>query len=253
MEISAIAYCPPMEQDEEQDYSMEWEKETLQYVVNNKGSIMRVIRGAAKKMTNLNTMDFEDIYSEVLEYLYKSCDYDMDKAVDPNSGNVITLEGYVKNCVKNCVKRYITATYRREKAMVRDKIIDEEGRERDILDTIEDTESTNKFNDVGYDVESYINAIRHERYKYGKDIFLILYLRLLIPINGDNKKYIKVLEVMGINKKELSDMEKQISKDINILNAIKAISLSNREQAMAALEKQVYGAKKLRETINLIN
>ena len=38
-------------------------------------------------------------------------------------------------------------------------------------------------------------------------------------------------------------MEKQISKDINILNAIKAISLSNREQAMAALEKQVYGLK----------
>ena len=32
--------------------------------------------------------------------------------------------------------------------MVRDTIIDEEGRERDILDTIEDTESTNKFNDV---------------------------------------------------------------------------------------------------------
>ncbi len=248
MDMTAIVYCPLLE-EEEQIPSLAWEKDTLQYAINNKSRVVRVIRNAAKGMTNLNSMDIEDIYSDVLEYLYKSDDYDVQKAIEySNSGNMVTLEGYVNSSIKYCVKRYITSTYRREKEIVRDVIVDDEGKEKEILDMVADEESTRIFNDIGYEVGLHIKSIEHKRYKFGVDIFLVLYVRLLTMEEGEDK-YRKILEVLGVSKKDLNELEKKIITDSDIRGAIKAISLSDIEEATSVLEKEVYGAKKIKEVI----
>ncbi len=248
MDTAYVSYCPPME-EENDELSLGWEKETVQYAVENKKKIIQLIRSNTRGITNINAMDYEDIYSEFLEYLYKSSDYDIQKATEySSSGSMVTLEGYVNNCVRYCIKRYITAAYRRDKVIVREPIVDDEGKEKELLETLQDEKSSEEFENICYDVESYLNSIEYKRYRYGADIFLLLYVRIL-TLEMDNSKYRSILEVLGVPKKDLAEIEKKLTTDQDIMQAFKAVTLCDTEQAIEFLERKVYGAKQIRKTI----
>lgn len=248
LQMTELVYSPPME-EEECIPSLAWDKDTIKYVTEHRNKVMKTIRGSAKSMSSFNTMDIEDIYSHVIEYLYKSDDYDVQQGLEKsNSGNLVTLEGYVNSCIKFCVKRYITDAYRREKDITRDGIVDDEGREKELIDIIPDNKAHIEFDDIGYDAEETLKNLECIRYKYGVDIFMVLYVRML-TIGESENKYRSVLEVLGVSKKELGELEKRTANDEDVIQAIKALSLCNSDIAMKLLEKTVYNAKRIAETV----
>lgn len=245
--IPAVVYSPPLE-EEEQIPSLDWEKETIQYVLNNKSKILKIIRSSIKNMNGISSMDIEDIYSDTVVYLYNSGDYDIIKAVDCTTGKVVSLEGYVNLCVKNCVKRYITQMYKREKKIVRGSIKDDEGREKEILDIIADKKTDHEFEKIEYNVKENLDSIEYARYKYGTDIFLILYVRML-TLERSEESYKNILNVLGISKKELTELEKKIASDEEIFQVIKEISACETMDAVAVLQEKVYCSKQIKDTI----
>lgn len=248
MELVAISYSPILEL-EERFPALEWHKSTIEYVINNKSKVIAAIRSCAKR-SKLYTFDVEDIYQDLIEYLYKCDDYDVQKAVDNIKGTVVSLEGYVNSCIKNCVKRYLTSIYRQEKDIVRDVITDDEGKEKAILDMIEDTRATEVFNNIGYDIDTYLEGMEYLRYKFGIDIFMLLYLRLLTI--EDDVKYKKVLTILGISKKQLVEVFDKLKKNTYTREAIKALSLVPLEEAIDKLGKKVYGAKMIKEKVRCL-
>lgn len=246
MELTTLAYAPIMEQEEEMP-ELNWEKSTIQYVLNNKSKVMSSIRSSVKNIyrSTLGTMDVEDIYTEVLYYLYKCDDYNKDKAIGFSTINgkqtIISLEGYVGTCIKYCVKRYISSMYEREKEIVRDGSKDEEGKETKVLDIVPDKTSESSYEDICYDMDSSLKVLESKRYRYGADIFLVLFIRL-ITLGKAHINYRQVLGILDINKKELTELEKKMGYDEDVLNLIKAISMKEPEVAIEQIRPYIYSS-----------
>lgn len=249
MERISIAYSAPFE-EEEQLPSLSWDKQTIEYVIKNKRKIINTInRSIYKKLGNFKSMDTEDIYYDVLEYLNKAGDYSIQRATNSNrKSGIITIEAYVNICINYCAKRYITDYYRRENGIIREVIATDEGTEINIIDSIADNNSGNAFEKVEYDLEECLKAIEYKRYKHGFDIFLLIYLRLLL-INENDIKYRKILEVFGLSKNKLKLLEEKIIADEEILEAIKAISIHNRKECIDKLKYMVHGAGNIEKAI----
>lgn len=119
MGLEMLVYCPPME--EGVDDVTGWNKETIDYVTKHRTKVCNQIRGIAKNIRkhNLQPSDVEDIYEEVMLYLYKCDDYNIGKAIERSStNNIVTLEGYLNVCIKYCVVRHCTNMYKIGRAHV---------------------------------------------------------------------------------------------------------------------------------------
>lgn len=256
MELTTLAYAPLMEQ-EEVIPELNWEKSTIKYVIKNRTKVMNNIRSAVRSIykSPLPTMDIEDIYDEVLDYLYKCDDYDKDKAIgfsiENGSQTIISLEGYVGTCIKYCVKRFISSMYEREKEIARDVTRDEEGRESRILDIIPDKTVEEHYNRIGYSVESALKVLEYKRYKYGADVYLILFIRLL-TLNKPEVNYRQILDILEISRKDLSELEKKMGYDEDILHAIKALALKELKEAIEAVKPYIYSEKIISNAIQMV-
>lgn len=247
MSLEAIIYCPLME--EGVDDVTGWDKQTIAYVSKHRHKVYAQIRGIAKntRRHNLQTSDVEDIYSEVLEYLYSCDDYNISKAVERSSTNtIVTLEGYVNACIKYCVVRHCTSMYKDEKEVIHDTIHDEDGKELSLLDNIADSKSDMDY--VLYDLEAICRSCESVRYKYGVDIYQLWFVRLLTLSN--DKLYKDMLDILGISRKELVQVEKKAAEDELMTTFTKAISIIGIENAIHVIRPYVYSAPKIEETIS---
>lgn len=255
MELTTLAYAPIMEQEEEIP-ELNWDKSTIKYVLKNKSRIMSSIRSSVKNVykSALGTMDIEDIYTEVIEYLYKCDDYNKEKAIGisekNNSQTIISLEGYVGTCIKNCVKRYISTMYDREKEIVRENR-DDEGKEIKVLDTVADKKSEDSYEEICYDVESSLKVLESKRYRYGADIFLVLFIRL-ITLGKQHINYRQILGILDISKKELTELEKKIQYDEDVLNLLKAISMRETEIAIEQIRPYIYSYNLIDKAVKVL-
>lgn len=227
-----------------------WSKSTIDYINTNRAKVTRAIRSVARGLCkqNLQLADVDDIYSEILLYLYRSDDWNVEKAIGSNSDTIVTLEGYINSCVKYCVMRYLTTQYNKDKTLIRDTV-DDEGKELSIFDTISDDKATAGYDQVIYDFEQLCKANECMRYKYGPDIYLILYVRLLTIENKKDDTYRDILSVLGVSKKDLYSIERKSSEDDMLLSLTKAVVNSGVEKAVQVLEKYVYSADKIKEVI----
>lgn len=251
MNLQLLVYSPLKE--EEQSLSG-WCKSTIDYIEANRNRVVRTIKGIAKNISkqNLQSADVEDIYSEILMYLYKCDDYNIEKAIDrSSSGTIVSLEGYVNSCVKYCVIRYITTAYKVDKETVRE-YTDRDGKELSIFDTISDSKVAD-FERLIYSMDQQCKMSEHIRYKYGPDIYMIWYVRLLTMSNGQEETYKDILDVLGISKKELLSIERNAYQDDIMKNFAKSISNSGIDESISILEKYVYSAQKIKEVVNCHN
>lgn len=255
MEVT-LAYAPIMEPEEDIP-ELNWNKSTITYVINNKTRVMNSIRSVVKAVykSQLQLTDLEDIWSEVVQYLYRCSDYDIEKAMECSERNgsqtILTLEGYVNSNIKYCVKRYVSNMYTREKDIIKESVNDEDGRDGRILDMVADKESEGLYDEICYDAESALKSLESKRYRYGADIYLVLYVRYL-TFNKQETYYRQVLDILGIARKELSELERKISYDEDILNTAKALSLEDRETAKNQIRRFVYSAKLIDRAIGCV-
>lgn len=252
MDLEMLVYCPLME-DVSEDVTG-WDKATIDYVSRNKSKVYNQIRGIAKTLRkkNLQATDIDDIYEEVLIYLYNCDDYNLSKAVErSSSGTIVSLEGYLNVCIKFCVMRYCTSMFKEEKEIIHEVVNpDSDDKELCLLDNIADVRSSEHIETILYDLESICKSCEPLRYKYGPDIYLILYIRLLTLNCKDSPELYKdILNILGISKKELNAIEKLSVEDELMTSFVKAIDITGVKRAIEIIRPYVYSAKRIEDTI----
>lgn len=251
MSLETLVYSPLFE-DCTPDLTG-WSKETVDYILENQRKVYRSIRGMAKNMNKnqLQTADVEDIYSEVLMYCYQYDDYNINKAIERSkTGAIVSLEGYVHNCIKFCVMRHLTQMYSNEKETVREGIRVDDGKELSIFDTIADGKSAATYEDIMYDLEELCACCESIRYKYGPDIYMVWFIRLLTMCEGEKSDAFKeILSILGISKKDIAIINEKSINDELMINFARCISLTGVDESIKVIEKYVYSSDKIREAV----
>lgn len=251
MSLQSLVYNSLMEEEKN---LAGWHKSTIDYVLHNKTKVNASIRGIAKSLNKiLQKTDVEDIYMEILNYLYTCDDYNISKAYERSNtiGNVVSLEGYVHSCIKFCVIRYVTTGFNIEKSLVRDQIKDDEGKELSIFDTIADTKGIEAYSELQYDLKEVCEAYESHRYLYGPDIFQLWYIRLQTMIYDKQDRFKDILAVLGISKKEIAQIEKLNTTEGAMMSIAKAVTLTGIEKAVEILKQYTYSADRVETVIKL--
>lgn len=202
----------------------------------------------------LQRTDVDDIYMEILHYLYTCDDYNITKAQErsSNAGVIVSLEGYVHSCIKYCVIRFCTEQYKKDSMTVREQTKDEEGKELSLFDTIPDTNAgSDNYSKINYELDEICKAYENQRYAYGPDIFQIWFIRLQTMMHNKKDKYKDILAVLGVSKKDIAFVEKESSDDGAMMSIAKAITLIGIEESSKILKKYVYSAKRIEDVIKI--
>jgi hypothetical protein len=165
--LEEILYSPLMEEESENNEG--WSKETVSYVVKHKNKVERQIRSMARgiRKQGLQSIEVDDIYSELLFYLYKAGDYDISKAISrASSSSIVSLEGYLNVCIKYCVIRYCSNLNAHEKETVSETVKSEDDKELSIFNTIADERSEITLDNVIYDLNTICKSCEPLRYSY---------------------------------------------------------------------------------------
>lgn len=250
MDLSGLVYAPLKEEEKQ---LAGWSKSTIDYVMENKTKVFKAIRGIAKGRGKvLQKADVEDIYIEIVQYMYHCDDYNIEKAIERSSreGVIVSLEGYVHSCIKFCVIRYITEQYKNEKHTVRDSIKDEDGKELSLLDTIKD-DKIDDFTAMTFDLAEMCKAYECQRYSFGPDIFLIWFVRLQTLLKNKTDTYKDILNILGISKKEISQVEKRVARNDVMTSLARAITATGIEKSSDIIRGYTYYADRIEEIIDL--
>ena len=248
--LSELLYYPLKE---EEGKLAGWSKSTIDYVLKHKTAVSTSIRGIAKSLNKImQKSDVEDVYMEILQYLYTCDDYNISKACERsnNAGVIVSLEGYVHSCIKYCVIRYVTNMFNTEKTLVMDNVKDEDGKDLSLFDTIPDKKDAG-YNDLGYQLDSICKAYESQRYLYGPDIFQIWFVRLQTMLCNKSDRYKDILTVLGISKKDIAIIEKEADYDGAMISIAKAITLIGIEDAIDIIRKYTYSADKIQRVVEL--
>jgi len=245
MDMMALFYCAPFEEAE--DFNSIWEKQTIEYVIKNERKMLEHIRCLLAEHRIYQNIEVEEVYSNLIHYLSQTSDYCIEKAQElSKNGSVFTVEGYVKILAKYVVKRYVAERYKRYKKIYYSNNTNDEDDEIDLISNIKDEKAHLIYDDIGYEIEEILKSYQYIRYRYGVDIFLLIYIRLLV---SNDTLYKNILEVFGINKKKLKEIEEFIRHDDEILTILKAIAFIEEQKAIECIEKYIYGSKNLKENI----
>lgn len=245
MGLEMLVYSPLMEEEESGSNVAGWEKETLEYVFSHRAKVYALIRRVARSIRRcrIQPTDVDDIYQEVITYLYKCDDYNICKAIErASNGTIVSLEGYIGKCIKFCVIRYCTEMYREEKEHVNPITNDDEGKELNILDNLADSESMESIDSVIYDLRSICKSYESMRYRFGPDIYLVMYIRLLTLVQKKQHLYKELLNLMGITKKELSNIEKESCDEEILTTFVKAIKVCGIDKAIQIIRPYVFSS-----------
>lgn len=245
--LSELVYSPLKE---EENLTEGWSKDTIDYAIENKRKLFKAIRGVAKSKgrTLLNT-DIEDIYQTVLNYLYRCDDYKLEKAYTDKT--LVSLEGYVHTCAKYCAIRYVTDAYAEERIRMSDITFDDEGKELSIFDTIADEKSNITCDDIGYDLREICKQFESHRYGFGPDIFMLWFIRLQTIIHHKEDRYKDILNILGVSRKELNEIERKTYSDGAMLSIAKAVSIVGINEAIKVLRDFTYSYKNIEAVVNL--
>ena len=252
--LSELVYAPLQEENKP---LVGWSKHTIEWAVSHKRKVNTIIRGILKKYNKVAShTDVDDIYSELLHYLYKSNDYDIDVACERSSSadSIISLEGYVRSCIKYCTIRYATKLCEENKHIQRDTIkVSDDDKEYSIFDTIPDDKSAIALDRTMYDLDEVCRHFEYQRYHLGLDVFQLWFIRLKTLQLDKKDEYENIIKVLGVTKREMKRIEDNAYRDGIMLNIAKAITvLGDVEEALNILRRYVYSADKIEKVIEQI-
>jgi len=217
------------------DSSYGWDKLTISFAFENKPKLLALINKELMKYGLAGRIEALEVYQELLLYLASTKDFD----ATPGRGN---LESYVVVCLKNIVKRAVSSYYKYVSQLVYDMVCDDE--ELSAIDLMPDE---GKMPDY-INIEDEVRSAECLRYKYGVDIPLLVYLRFLCD---DDETYRGLVELLlGIKYvSEFRALEKKVRQDEVFIAFISALSSLEREEALKALKKIVYGAESIERAL----
>ena len=228
-----------------------WDKETVKYAIKNSKIIKKRIHAEAVRLVkNVDKELVNDIFQEVMLYMYKSDDWNSVKAVEKSStGKMVDIKGYVNSIVRFCVLRNCVEDYRHKRNKISEVFKDVDDKELSILDTIPDVHSSEAFNVFDFDFETLCRSYEPLRYRFGPDLYLVLYVRILTAENGryDNV-YLNILDVMGISKTDIMNLNSK-AEDAAMVNMVSAIKNISASEAISILERYVYSASMVKKTV----
>lgn len=249
--LSEIAYSPLKDEAP----SIEgWDKATVTYAVSHKKWVEATIRTACKSHTfgrrTLGKAEVEDIYSEVLNYLYRAKDYDLNCAQSQtDEGTFISLRSYVGKLIQAVTKRMLKIDKDNEDNLVRD-VANEDSDELCIIDTCPDLDSVREMESSDLTLREICEGYEYLRYKNQADLFSVWYIRLKTQAAGKADKFSDILEAVGISKRHMDQLSKSQG---NLMRAM-ALAVTNieMEEAIAILREYTFAAKILDNAIELV-
>lgn len=245
----------PLKVDEEQ-LKHGWDKQTITYYISNESKIKKMIQSNAKMFNRpqIQKQDLDDIYQELGRLLYENDDYCLERAYDlDGSGQIAPIEAYISQCVKTCVSKFCQ---RKQSLDKKEQIVklfeDEEGRQSSQFDFMEDQTVQKDFDRVDYDLRKLCESYECYRYKFGCDMFQLIYIRLLLIQDGrhsDEKIYDSIMTVLGVNKRQLAAVERRQQQNDVFIQILKAANEIGFRNAVNILEDFVYGAKDIKQAV----
>lgn len=243
-DMELVVYTPPIEEESDK---IGWQKETVNFAMNNKSLICRFIRRNCKG--RLQKSDVDDIYSELMLYLSSAQDYDINKAysIDENGKESrVPIEGYISSCVKNCVRRFFSDHAKANKDVVSEVVVND-GKEMSLYDTVIDTSVAEDIEDLFLDIADTCQSCECIRYAYGVDIFTVAYISLLANLNGVQKVPI-LLNLLGMSKRELDNI--RVASNSVFLDMIRALTKHGIKESIQFLEDNyVYSSSLIRKVL----
>ncbi|MEM4385952.1 MAG: hypothetical protein QXD03_05335 [Candidatus Anstonellales archaeon] len=172
-----------------------WDKSTIEYVLSNENKVKEVIRSIAlKRACKIHAEEIEDVYGELLLYLYKCDDYDINKAIS-NNGKVISLQNYVSSCAKYCLLRYLSL----KESVVDSNITNEDGESISLLDLVSDGWSEDDIQRDKLSISDVLDMYKSYRYYNGIDLYSVLYIKLLAVKSNKGDKVNIIFNILGYN------------------------------------------------------
>ena len=249
--LSDIAYSPLKEEAP----SIEgWDKATVNYAMTHKRWVENTIRTACKSHTfgrkTLNKAEVEDIFSEVLDYLYRTRDYDLNYAhSQTDEGTFISVRSYVGKLIQAVTKRMLKIDLDIEDNLVRD-VTNEDGDELCIVDTCPDMETVREIESSEISLIDLCEEYQHVRYKNQADLFSVMYIRLKTQYVGKSDKFNEILEAIGIDKRCLEQLR------VTQGNAMRALALAvtsiGIDEALEILTDYTFAVNILDNVIDLV-
>lgn len=222
-----------------EEESGSWDKLTINYAIKNKSKIEEHIH----KVRHCYDYEVDDIYEELIEYLHKGKDYDI-SYINSEDGTSMTLENYVNMCANYCIKRYFTRKYNENSKFVNIYSIGDM-ENNNCIENIMDLHTDEEYEKASLDIYSSLKSLEYKRYKYGCDIYLLMFIRYLTL--GDNSLYDIVHNILiG----DICNCNSAIEKDTDFKTAIKLLANSTTDEAIKYLSSFVYGYK---DILNIIH
>ena len=230
-----------------------WSKMTVDYVVKNRSKIKKTILNTARRYRkSIQHDDVDDIYDDVIEYLYKADDYNINKAINKSkTGEMASLEGYVGSCVKFVTIRACSELNDHSKKVISENTTGKDGSELSLFDSMYDPKSSIGVDDFDYDLRTICKSCEPIRYRFGPDIYLVWFVRLMTITKNCRDKFGTIMDILGISDRELmklkNDYENNTMSDI-----AKAITLQSINESISILREYIYSADSICEAINAI-
>ena len=237
----------------EEESNTGWSKDTVRYVMNHSSKIKRQIRSLARgyRKNGLQTADIEDIYTDLVLYLYKSSDYDIEKAESRSkspTGEIVSIEGYITSCTKCCVMRACKNLGEYDSIRVSDTVKSEDDNDLSIFDSIYDEKDNINIDHMIYDIKALCKSYEPIRYRFGPDLYLVWFVRLLTANDKEGNTFKNVLEVLGISRREINQLNK-FNDESAMLSLARAINLYGIKKSLKEIRKYVYSANLVEKTV----
>lgn len=212
-----------------------WGKLTIHLALEKKARLLGVINKELVKYGLAGRIEASEVYQELLLYLAVTKDFDMNKGDN--------LEAYVVTCLKLIIKRAVSAYYKHVNQLVYDTVRDD-GEVVSVIDLVPDAGTMPDC----VNLEDEVKGAEHLRYKYGLDIPLLVYLRLLLD---DNEIYRAMVELLlGVKYiTELRGLKKKLEQDRAFIAFISALSRVDKKEALKALKGVVHGAESIERAL----
>lgn len=186
-----------------------------------------------------NKIDVDDIFQDVVMMLSTKDYLDI-----PDE---IPIRSFIFSRVSIMIKRYFHQKSIDNKMLY---LIDDNDKYANISTTESVEEYTEKAKTVfsREEIYSLLKSLEGRRYKYKYDIYLILYLRLIV--NFDDTRFIQALAIVtGGDKKSLQACYTDVSKDQEIDQLLKMIVANDK--ASEVIEEFIYGEETIKSMLGI--
>lgn len=239
-----ILFSSKLVEPEEEDKNA-WNKQTMQWYINNLGKVKKQIAYMAK---DLNSSEVEIITSNLSEYLEKGKDWgDIDE-----EENHLSLEQYVYKGANFCIKRF-KHEKSKENALRALPIVTEDDEERNALDLIGDSRLDSIYDDICCNFDEALEQMQYKRFFYGIDVYNLLYMALLVGLRN-TENYQTMLSAFGISRKELQSAYRKAQSDDDFTDLLTNIRIEmerdvNISEILQKIGRYVYGRKRIQEAL----